>query len=81
MGVIMFLIVIAAIVGGLAIGAVVLSGASSIGTRSNHELRTVRYQLKEARKALYSIASENSGNPRLEAQLALEEMDRKELES
>jgi len=81
MGVITFFIIIAAIVGGLVLGGVVLSGASSIGSRSNKELRTVRYPLTAARRALYSIASENAGNPRLEAQLALEEMDRKELEA
>lgn len=81
MGIIMFLIIIAAVVGGLAVGAVVLSGASSIGSRSNKELRNARYQLKSARKALYLIASGNAGNPALEAQIALDEIDRKELES
>jgi hypothetical protein len=81
MGVITFLVVVVAVVVGLVLVVGVLSGASTIGQRSNRELRNTKYQLKAARKALYAIASGNSGNPTLEAQIALDEIDRKELEA
>lgn len=80
MGIIMFLIIIAAVVGGLALGAVVLSALPALTSRSNNELRTVKYQLRSAQKSLRVIAN-GAGNPALEAQIALDEIDRKELEA
>ena len=81
MGVLMFLIIVAAVVGGLALGAVVLSGLPRLRSLSSSEQRSTKLQLREAQKALRIIANGTSGNPVLEAQIALDEIDRKALES
>lgn len=81
MAIILLLVIIGAIVFGIAAGATVLNGMKALGTGGGAELRATKYQLKAARKALYPIANGTAGNPALEAQIALDEIDRKELES
>lgn len=81
MGLILLCVIVGSIFGGAALGVTVLSGLGNVGSRNSKELRSVRYQLKSARKALYTIASGTAGNPTLEAQIALEDIDRKELEA
>lgn len=72
--------------GGLAYLGVVLVGsvAQAIQTRKNNkaglaEINKVRGQLDTATMTLIKIASEDAGNPALEARLALEDISRKEI--
>lgn len=80
MGVLTFLFITGAIVVSVVVGGMVIAALPYLGTRNRSELRAARCQVQSARKALRSIANGDTGNPVLEAQLALEDIDRKELE-
>lgn len=77
--VVLLIVVGTAAVIALAVGAG--SALPRLNLRRNAELKAVKFQLRSAKAALRTIANGASGNPVLEAQIALDEIDRKELEA
>lgn len=76
MAVITFLVIVGIIVG-VMIAMVILP--SLLGRIRNHnEVKELRTNLRTAKVALRHIASDAAGNPTLEAQLALEEIEGRE---
>ena len=64
MGLITLMVIIGAAVVGVTVTVTLVSIAPNIASRTNRELRTTRYQLSSANKALRSIAN-GAGNPAL----------------
>lgn len=86
MAVIVMLVIIFAVVAGVAAGLTVVSSLGSIGTRSNAKVKELQQALRESRatetvavKALRRIADPTCGAPVLEASNALDTINNLEI--
>jgi hypothetical protein len=88
MAIIIVIVIIFAVVAGIAGGLTFVNAASSISTRRDPatnelkaKLRAEREQNMALTRLVRRIAANDVGNAPLEAQLCLEEIDKKELET